>query len=279
MQREAQATGNGVASERKRSLASVLQATPPERLDKSRRRMADLDRAGLLNKFSHAFASTKPLAPLATLILGDELTARGIPPCMRHLHLPSTELDLDQKFALLLADLRWLRRWYPDHAKVVRYRRIRLLLTGTETAFHREAEYLFWAGRRPAWKMVGSLSLDAHQQMDCAYLHSAPVKKRKADTQTIRERVFTALDDDMQAVRRTATFGDEEAQAALMRRFHLWLCWRMTDGSPTETAMRYRQMTGQEISRQAAAKQLHKVGETLAQKGITANKKKRARIT
>lgn len=70
-------------------------------------------------------------------------------------HLPA----LHQRYDLLMADLAWLRRWHSDHAKVVRYRRCRVLIAGSDTQFQRESEYAYWAGRRPAWKLVGSLSL------------------------------------------------------------------------------------------------------------------------
>jgi hypothetical protein len=71
------------------------------------------------------------------------------------------------------------------------------------------------------------------------------------------------LHEELRTTRRTRAFTDNDANAALMRRLALWLFSRMTDGSPTQTALRYAQMTGQEISRRAAAKQPYKVKEVL----------------
>lgn len=255
-----------------RPLAPLLQTVQPERLDAARLRVADLERDELLDKFRDAFASGKVLA---THILGDELTARGIPPSMWHSHLPDSDYSLDQRCSLLLADLRWLRRWYPEHTKRVRYQRYRDALAPFDGKQIKAAEFVFYAGKRPPWKIVASLSLNERQQWDCARLRSTPVKRRDAETQAMRERVFAALRDDLRAVRRTVTFTDDDADVTLMRRFHLWLCSRMAGGSPAETARRYTQLTGFAITRDIAARQLQKVHETLTEKSITASNKKR----
>ena len=272
---EAQATGNGNAGAGFRPLSLQLQTIPLETLEEARRRAAGRDRDELLDKFRNAFAGGKLLA---AFILADELIAREIPPCMWHHHLSSTDYSLDQRYLMTVADFRWLRSWHLEHVKRVRYQQYQLLFSPHEPAFHRAAEYVFYQGQRPPWKIVASLSLDERQQWSCARLRSEPVKRRHAETQAMRERVFQALQDDLRTVRRTATFDDNDAQTSLLRRFNLWLCARMTGGSPTETALRFLQMTGQEISRQAAAMQLYKIAGTLVEKSIMANKKKRARI-
>jgi hypothetical protein len=249
-------------------LAPLLQSTTPESIGAARRRLAGLDQSELVDLFGRAFASGKRLA---AFLAADELTARGIPPTFRHFHVPSTSQSLEQRFDLLLADLRWLRRWYPEHVKSIRYKRYRDLLTPHEPAHHRAAEFVFYEGKRPTWKIVASMSMDQRQQWDCALLRSAPVKKHDATTQAIRGRVFAALQDDLQSVRRTKSFTDDDATATLQRRHALWLCSRMTGGSPSETAIRYTQMTGLAITRQAVAKQLDKVVEILTKKRLTMN--------
>ncbi|RJG02524.1 hypothetical protein [Noviherbaspirillum sedimenti] len=252
-------------------LAPLLQSTPTDKVDAFRQRLVNLDRDKLIDLFGRAIASGKRVA---AFLIADELTARGIPPAFRHLHAAETSYSLDQRFDLLLADLRWLRRWYPEHVKSIRYMRYRELFAFSESAFHRAAEYVFYEGRRPAWKIVASMSLTERQQWDCAWLRSAPIKKHDATTQAAHEQVFSALRDDLHSVRRTKKFTEEAAHTTLVRRHALWLCSRMAGGSPAETAIRYTQLTGIEITRDIAARQLQKVNETLIEKRLTMSKKK-----
>lgn len=249
-----------------RTLAPLLQTVAPEKLAAARSRVAELDRNRLIEGFQRAFSSGKRVP---AYVIADELTVRGIPPVFRYAPASTPGSSLEQRFDLMVYDLRWLRRWYPDHARSVRYQRCKVLLTGSDKAFHREAEYMFYVGRRPAWKMVASLSLSENQQLDCYLLRSAPVKKRDMATQVIREQVFYALEADMKAVRRTKAFTEDDAHATLLRRQQLWLCSRMVgNGSPTEIAERYQQLTGQQITRQAVAKQLAKVDRALSRIGM-----------
>lgn len=248
-------------------LAMLLQSVSPAKLDAARLRVDELDQERLIDGYRAAFADGRRMA---AFVLADELTKRGVPPCFRLDHRAPLPATLEQKFDLFLADVRWLRRWYPDHAKAVRYQRCKTMLSGTETPFHREAEYAFYQGKRPAWKLVASLSLDLRQQWDCALLRSAPIKRHDAATQSMCEQVFEALQEDLRTVRRTSAFTDDDANATLLRRHRLWLCSRMVSNrSPTEIAERFRQMTGEKISRQACQKQLEKIDEILKKKVLT----------
>ncbi|GAC1415072.1 MAG: hypothetical protein NVSMB6_17340 [Burkholderiaceae bacterium] len=256
-------------------LSQVLQAQPSEKLSEARARVVALDRAVLINKFRDAFDNGKRVV---AFILADELTRRGIPPCFWHADLPTSDYGVNQKLDLLLFDLRWLRHWHADHVKQVRYMRYKELFTFSETKFHRAAEYAFYGGTRPYWKIVGSLSLNQCQQWDCAWLRSAPIGKRHAAMLALSGQVLTALRADLTTVRRTKAFGDSDADATLQRRHALWVCAQMTGDSPTETALRYRQMTGDSITRQTAAKQLEKVREILTANRVTTRHGKRVTI-
>jgi hypothetical protein len=245
-----------------RSLAPLLQAIAPETLNAARSRVAELDRSSLIKGFRKAYSSGKRVA---AFVIADELTTRRIPPVFRYSHASATDCNLEQRFDLLVYDLRWLRRWYPDHARGVRYQRCKTLLTGSDKLFHREAEYMFYGGRRPVWKIVASLSLSETQQIDCYLLRSAPIKKRETATQAMCGRVFSALEADLKAARRTSAFTDNDANTTLLRRQQLWLCSRMVSSrSPTEIAERYMQMTGQRITRQAVGKQVAKIDGVLS---------------
>ena len=126
--------------------------------------------------------------------------------------------------------------------------------------------------------MVGSLSLTNQQQWDCVRLRGSAVSKRQAAIDAEGGRVFDALRDELRSTRRTSTFTDADALAAGNRRFNLWLCSQMTEGSSTEIAARFEQMTGTEITRDIAKRQLEIVRNVLASKRIAAPSRKGARM-
>lgn len=111
------------------------------------------------------------------------------------------------------------------------------------------------------------------QQWDCIWLRSAPIAKRHAAMRESFEGVLLALQDDLHTIRRTKIFSDDDANATLHRRHALWVCSQMTSGSPTDTAARYGQLTGEEITRHVVARQLQIVGEILAEKRLTKSNK------
>jgi hypothetical protein len=246
-------------------LTLASHATSPDRLEEVRSRVARLAHAELIQRYRVAYANGKRLI---AGIMATELIERNVPPCFWHEVLALDSASVDQRADLVLADLAWVRRWYPEHASSVRYRRGKRLLTGSDADFRREVQFAFYDGRRPAWKLVSSMSMTEHQQWDAAYLRSAPIKRQAERTDLLQARVWQALNDDLQTARRTVAFTDADAQASLSRRFALWHCSRMVkDGSPTEIARRYHQNTGMSITRQAAAKQLQKVFTILRAKG------------
>lgn len=247
------------------ALAPLLAVTPADTLAAIRLRLASLGREELIKRFRVAFAGAKRLI---AFVFAEALIAEGIPPTFWHENQQWAAHSLNQRFDLFLFDVRWLRRWYPEHVRVVRYKRCRQLLSFAESAHHREAEYAFYAGRRPSWKLVASLSLNKRQQWDCAFLRSAPIANHHAATQAASCKVFSVLQEDLRSIRRSRAFSDADAQTSLLRRHALWVCSRMADG-PAEIAIRYQQLTGDEITRQAVAKQLAKVDEVLRRTGVT----------
>jgi len=249
------------------SLASLLRAVAPEKLEEARRRVVMQNREELLRRYRAAHIEGKRVI---AFLMAEALVRNGVPPFVWLDGLALDGLTVNQRYDLFLADLMWVRRWYRDHDKVVRYRRCKVMLAGADHLFHREAEFAFYEGKRPAWKLVASLSLTERQQWDCALLRSATIKKRVAATDAMSERVFKALLGDIRAVRRTATFGEAEALATLQRRLTLWRCSRIVrTASPTEIATRFEQMTGRPISRQAVAQQLEKVRTALRTMEVT----------
>lgn len=245
--------------------SSLLHAVTPDTLDEARRRVAKLDRADLIQRYRAAYAEDKRLT---AYVMAGELIERGIPPCFWHERLALVSASVNQLADLAMADLAWLRRQHPAHASAVRYQRGKALLTGSETVFLREAEFAFYGGKRPAWKLVGSLSMTERQQWEAAYLRSTPIKREAEATAILSERVRQALHDNLQTVHRTSTFSEADALASLARRHALWHCSRMGKGdSAAMIAGHYTQFTGELITRQAAAKQLEKVCAVLREKG------------
>ncbi|GAB2857145.1 hypothetical protein GCM10027277_26940 [Pseudoduganella ginsengisoli] len=248
-------------------LASLLRLVDPLKLYDVQQNARRFGREELLTQYRTAFKAGQRKR---TYVTACALVANGVPPWVWHDGLELDDLHINTRYDLFLADVMWLRRHYPGHADVVRYKRGKLMLTGGDAVFHREAEYAFFRGRRPAWKLAGSLSLNTRQQLEACYLRTAPVKKRAEITAVASEHVYKALRDDLCTVRRTATFGETEALATLQRRHALWRCSRMaTSASPTETAVFFEQLTGMPITRQAVAQQLEKIRSTLRKAEMT----------
>jgi hypothetical protein len=252
------------------SFLPEFQAITKSKLYEARERVANLDREVLIDKFRSAFNDGKRLA---AFMLSEDLNYRGIPPAFRLSHMSSSEYNINQKFDLLVYDLRWLRREHSEHVKKVRYARYRDLFSQNEVYFSKAAEYVFYQGKRPAWKIVASLSMTETQQFDCMWLRSSPISKRHKAAQAMRDDVFNALMENLQTVRRSKSFTDVDAKVTLIRRHALWICSQMSAKSPSEVAARYMQLTGQNITRHVAARQLQKIDEVLRKQQLLKNKK------
>ncbi|MBX9900352.1 MAG: hypothetical protein K2Y28_06160 [Burkholderiaceae bacterium] len=222
--------------------------------------LADIERKTLLNGFIKAFVEGSRKRAFA---LSEELTRRGIPPCFRQIEKTKTKFTLNQKLDLFLYDIRWIRSNHWRHIEQVRYQRYRDLFATHEQKFQNAAEFVFYHGKRPAWKIVSSLSLTEAQQWDCVWLRSAPISKRHAATLASGKQVRRSLDEELRLVRHTKTITGDAKRATLQRRHDLWVCSQMTKGSPTETAARYIQMTGDKITPDIAARQLTLVRNSL----------------
>ncbi|WP_136417742.1 hypothetical protein [Herbaspirillum sp. ST 5-3] len=244
-----------------RALSAVFEAASAATIEAVRQRLESMGREHLLERFQAEFFNGRRLA---AYLLADELISREIPPWVWLDGQPEGKHTLVQRCDLMLFDLRWLSHWHREHIANCRYQRYRQLTFWTEKRFLTTAEWIIHKGKRPAWKIVRALSLADAQQLDCTLLRSAPINRRAAATAAMRGQVFRALQDDVASIRRTRTFTSNDALITLSRRRNLWLCSRMSN-SPTEVARRYRQLTGEEITRQVAAKQLAKVDEVLRQ--------------
>lgn len=248
-----------------RPLSAAFAAAPAATIEAVRQRLESMGREQLLERFRVEFANGRRLA---AYMFADELVTREIPPWVWLDGQLDGKHSLIQQCDLTLFDLRWLSRRHREHIAKCRYQRYRQLTFWTDRRFLTVAEWITHEGKRPAWKIVRALNLDEAQQLDCAILRSAPINRRVIATAAMRDQVFHALQDDVASIRRTRTFTASDALITLERRHNLWLCSRMSN-SPTEIARRYREMTGEEITRQVAAKQLEKINDVLRQIAIT----------
>ena len=239
-------------------------------LDAARSRIAKLSRDDLIAKFRDAVAGRKRVS---AFLIADALVMRGVPPFVWHDWRSPPKTDTNSLGDMATHDLRWVRHAHAPHLKAKRAQRWRNLVAGGEAGFHRDVEFLFWGGRRPPWQIVQFLSLSDAMQFECAHLRSGPIVKRYATTQAMRTKVFATLQASLKAVHRKANFSEDDARATLLRRHRLWMCSRMSDGTPTDAARIYGQMTGEVLTRQAVHRQLEIVGKALSKTELTESEK------
>jgi hypothetical protein len=197
---------------------------------------------------------------VASFLLAEELTARGVPPSLREMELDRLHLGLNEKFDLFIYDAHWIMRRYPDQVTAVRFVQTERLFK--ESTFHQAAQFTFYYGQRPPGKIAGGLALTAEQQWECSWLRSKRITKSADAIASARPSVRKKLRETIYAARNKA-FSNDDAAASLLRRERLWLCSQMFGDSPTEISRRYEQMTGERIARNVVAKQLQTITNAL----------------
>ncbi|MBC7405158.1 MAG: hypothetical protein H7252_05690 [Cytophaga sp.] len=91
------------------------------------------------------------------------------------------------------------------------------------------------------------------------------------------KQVKLALSEELRNIRTTKNITGDTIRTAIERRYAIWLCSQTTKGSPTETAKRYFQMTGEEVTRQVVADQLEKIKKTLLKNEMKTRAKSESR--
>ena len=242
-------------------LAPLLARIEPDRLAKIASAISDTDTVKLIDAFRSAFTERRRAA---AYLIAEALSERGIPPCFRHDHRSRTDYSDEQKSDLLTFDLRWLRRWYPEHQSIVTFSRSKGIFYGSDQTFFHEIEFASYRGTRSAWKIVKSLKTTDEQQLECFWLHSAPIAKRVAATLAIRDSVFSALKRGLQTVLRTKAYTADDASKTITRRHRIWIARQFTaNGSPTKVAKKFTQLTEEPITIQVVARQLSIIDKVL----------------
>jgi hypothetical protein len=243
----------------------ALATQSPDRISRARANVERFTREQLVYQFGNHFVRRRRAG---AWIIADEMVRRGIPPVFWFSdHNDQTYLR-DQELDLVTYDLHWLRWWHPAHHQDVRYTRYKQMLLGADAVFFDQAQFLFWRGNRTSSEMVRLLSLTEQQQFDFIRIRSRQVAGHRRRVEEQRQKVFSALRSQARgcALRPTGTGLDPNPIA--VRRLRLWTAAQFTDASPTATAKRYEQMTGECISRQCASKQLGKIKDVLDAKGL-----------
>jgi hypothetical protein len=229
-------------------LSSLLGAISTEEWDRSRTRLAGIDARKLVLAYNKALKSEQRELAYA---FSEELTRRGIPPCFREAP-PHSTLDINLRFDLLAHDLQWVAAHYPDqrHKASSGYAG---LLFGVNPL--KRAEYRFTTRKTGhTWILVKQLRLTLDQQWECNRLRSRPVKLAARSLTPRAEHTLGAIVRYLPTTMRTMT--RQEAGAALLRRYRVWLCAEMTQHSPTRAARLYRLWTSHDIGRNIAARDI-----------------------
>jgi hypothetical protein len=237
-------------------LSALLKAEDATKLNTAIRVAASRNRHELIERLKQSVMDGKRVQAYA---LNTALTMQGIPPVFRYPNFNLSQENVNQKNDLFISDMRWLEHTYMQHLHKIRFSRYKAMFTPILTRFCDAADYVFYQGQRPAWRIVASLALEDGMQHECAWLRSEPIRKIHQGIAHHGEYVKRALEADLATVVRSSSFSDEDAKRSLERRYALWVCSQMTRGSPTETAKRYEQMTGQSITRYVAFDQLKKI--------------------
>ena len=237
-------------------LSALLRAEDAFKLKSIINSAANFNRFELVDRLAKSMSEGKRVQ---AYVLNAALTEKGIPPVFRYPDFYPSADDVNQKNDLFMADMQWLERTCGFHVKKIRFARYRDMFTPILTKFCNAADYVFYEGRRPAWRIVASLALEEDMQHDCMWLRSEPVKKKHKFISDYEGTVKRALKADLARVTRSSNFTEDDAKNSLERRFALWVCSQMTGGSPTETARRYELMTGHSITRYVVFDQLKKI--------------------
>lgn len=193
-----------------------------------------------------------------SFLISEELTRRGIPPYLRSLALPLPEYqdcDVNRRFDLLAYDLRWVVATYTDH-RTLAPRYMDIFKHGR---FHKGLEHIAKRGDREIWEIVRDMDLSVDQQWDCHAIRGREVMNERRYIRERRMACLEYLDRSIEAAK-SCGLSVERKSEIRRRRFNIWICSCIAGRDrPTEIARRYRQLTGEQISRQIVARQLEMI--------------------
>ena len=212
-----------------------------------------LSRASSENLKSQLYTYIEDWNETRALIVGYELSRRGIPPCFRGVNMNDGELfghESGQIFAML--DLQWVATQYPRHEP--HWKRAKGIWVNQK--YTATARYLLWSGRRSPGQVAVALNLTDQQQLECTWIQFSTVARWRS---RLIQRIPFARERIAESVRMKDRRSVEEQDATIKRRVDLWICAELGDWKPQRTADLYEMKTGEVLQRNLVAKQLAKL--------------------
>lgn len=251
----------GQSAEKIARLAVALKGVSTERLLNGLRsiftRARDIERNGAL-----AFDGGLPdLDYDGALLIGAELTRRGMPPIFRRLpYFCDAEAsapfwhDTDSDLLALMLDAEWLVNRHP----VSRYAWEAGRKLHDPKRFRSTCLWLHWNGRRSPAQIAVALGLMPDVQAELAYVQYLAIareKRRMWGLLPVAEARIRADAESRGHDRRSA-----EAKAiTLQRRIAIWLCGQLAKGKPQRTTDLLEMLTGERLARGVVARHLEKL--------------------
>ena len=200
--------------------------------------------------------------PLTLWMLHLELDKRDVPPCLRW---PANDDTPQAEFITLLADLLWLTKRHPGHKAVFRGWRGAFSHTPATAEWHKaiHRQYLFVASRYSvAHHCAKGLGLSDAQRHDLMVMQTNGMR---ADRQYLHGVRFQALVECLHshAVERPDKAGKVAPAAVATRRAMIWRTYLLAGRSQTRAAAYWSLIAGEQVSRQAIAKQVATVADVL----------------
>lgn len=150
------------------------------------------------------------------------------------------------------------------------------MLTGkqSEAKFHGSVEWI-WNGNKEMWWIRARLGIPVERQAACMYLGKEAVRHHREALALKRERVYTALSDNVAQTRMTSQYGEKERKETLKRRVLFWWIAELTAWGSSDVAAVYNLLAEKPVNRQVVDKQLDIIHAVLANAGIARARKKR----
>lgn len=182
-----------------------------------------------------------------------ESTRRGIPPVLRN--LPEPNADSPEQIAdLLSVDLEWIVATCPDHDPLFS-RWGRIWKVGQ---LHGECERISLNyPRREMWWFCKGLGLTAEQQRFLHFVKKDGLRKEFEQIRSSIDEVRVTIAATYHG--RDSRHKSEDHSATIKRRLNVWLVGSLALWKPQLTATLYTAYTGDELSRQNAAKVIGQV--------------------
>lgn len=196
------------------------------------------------------------------LLIGGELTRRGLPPIFRKLPHYCGGADARKPFwyaadcdlLALMLDAEWLVQRHPLSQDA--WGAAERLYDPKQ--FRATCSWLHWNGRRSAGQIAIALGLSPAQQSELAFIQYLTIARGKRSMWTmlpVAEARIKADASRRQHDRRTA----EQREITMRRRVAVWLCGQLADNKPQRTAELVQMLTGEALARGIVARHLEKL--------------------